>query len=228
MFFAISFLPRLLVGSAVVTNLIDAQNLRHDLSAVGQTFDITAPVIAQLFPNKGLLLLGDRHGVCEFANTTTVTGGIIKCGDIVRVCGTFRPAPATPEPLWADCESVEILSHGPPPRPRPISTLDFLRGTCDQCLSELKGTVKDVFRDELDTLFTFLVLLSDNETIYAPVRFAGPAPLWQDYPPIGSEVSLVGVPMQKSPLNRRHLGRYFIVHDPTSIQILTPAPADSF
>ena len=212
-------------GSAVVTNLIDVQTARQDPSAVKRAFDVTAPVIAQRNPDKSILFLGDEQGVGQFANATALRGSALCAGDIVRVRGTFGPS--YPDHLQANCTSVEVLSHGSPPRPRPITTREFLCGACDNRLSEITGTVKDVFCDELDSTFAFLVLLSDNETIYVPVRI-GPTPVQGELPPVGSEVALVGVPMQTSPLNRRHLGRYFLVHDPAAIRILKPAPDDPF
>lgn len=214
-----------LVTSAVITNLIDVQTARLDHSCAGRTFDVTAPVLNQLYPDKGLLLLGDERGVAEFDNRTDVRDDALRRGDVVRVRGVLRPFGRTS--LHANCQDVRVLTHGPVPQPKPISIKEFLDGRHDYHLSELTGTVKDIFRDELDPMFSFLVLLADDETIYVPLRHAAPN-VRPELPPAGSEVALVGTPMRDGPLNRRYLGRYFFVHDPDSIRILKPAPEDNF
>ena len=212
---------QLLVCASVITNLIEVRN--H--AAVERSFDVTAPFISRLYHDQSLLLLGNENGVAQFNDGTTNRASSYRPGDILRVRGVFRKTNELS--IQADCREIRFLSHGPAPRPVPISAQDFLNGTCDCRLSEITGTVKDIFPDELDPMFTFLVLLSGDETIYAPIRSSQTSSR-QEFPPVGSEITLVGVPTRTSPRNRRHLGRYFLVHDPSSIRILKPAPTDPF
>lgn len=220
-----AILCALFASSTVVTNLIDTQTSRMDLSCTGQAFDVTAPFIARLYHDQSLLLLGNENGVAQFNDGTTNRAAAYRPGDILQVRGVIRRANELA--ILADCREVRFLSHGPAPRPTPISARDFLNGTYDRRLCEITGTVKDIFPDELDPMFMFLVVLSEKETIYAPIRH-DPTSDRRAYPPVGSEIALVGVPSQTSPRNRRHLGRYFLVHDPSSIRILKPAPDDPF
>lgn len=212
-------------STAVITNLIDVQTARRDHSYAGRAFDVTAPVLDQLYPDKWLLLLGDEHGVAELDNRTKVRGDALRRGDIVRVRGVLSLFGRTS--LHANCQEIHVLAHGPLPQPKPISIREFLDGRHDYHLSELTGTVKDIFRDELDPMFSFIVLLADGETIYVPLRHTAPD-IRPELPPIGSEIELIGTPIRTGPLNRRHLGRYFLVQDPDAIRILKPAPDDDF
>lgn len=224
MLLCVPSLCSVLTGFTTITNLVDVQAVRQDFSSVGRTFDVKGSFIARLYHDNSLLLLGNEKGVAQFNDATTNRTVAFRPGDVLHVRGILREANATA--VLADCREISFLSHGPALRPKPISARGLLGGAHDYLLSELTGTIKDIFRDELDSRFAFLVLLSDGETIYAPIR-CPPSSLRQESL-VGSEVAIVGVPIQASPLNRRHLGRHFFVHDPDSIRILKPAPADPF
>ena len=196
-----------------------------NLSCAGQSFDVTAPFIARLYHDQSLLLLGNENGVAQFNDGTTNRTTAYQPGDILHIRGIFHKANELT--LNADCQEIHFLSHGPAPRPIPISARDFLSGSYNYRLCKISGKVKDIFPDELDPMFMFLVLLSEDETIYASIRRKQPLSRLES-PPVGSEIEVIGVPMQISPSNRRHLGRHFLVHDPASIRILKPAPADPF
>lgn len=208
-----------------MTNLVEIERHRQDTASAGRTFDVTAPVATWSGTPDRLLQLGDAAGVAEFNLACVEPEHVIVVGDVVHVTGSFNLTPANV--LHADCRTFELLSHGEPPRAQRISASDFLSGRYDFRLAEIAGTVKDAFPDELDALYSFLVLQTERDTIYVARRHLVPDTL-QTRTLIGADIVARGMPVSSKPFNRLHLGRHFLVSDPSGIRVTRPAAADIF
>lgn len=153
----------------------------------------------------------------------------VRPGDIIRVAGDFRTGSGPFGPrraIDANCLSAEIVGHGTLPRPRPISAAEFKSGSILGQLVSIQGTVRDVFCDEVDANFRFIVLDCGKEQIYVcdenrPV-FDAPSSL-----PLGTHVSIVGICNSDASF-RRHFGSYLSPLDEHSITILHHFTGDIF
>ena len=208
-----------------MTNLVEIELHRHNAKSANRTFDVTAPVITWSGLPDRLLQLGNAQGVAEFNLTCGDPLPVISVGDVVRVTGSLVAAPT--DILHADCHTFEVLAHGDPPQPRRITARDFLSGQYDFRLAEIIGKVKDAFPDELDSKYSFLVLQVELGTIYVACRHSAS----NDFSTaalIGADIAACGMPISAEPINRLHLGRYFLVSSPSCLRIIHPPVADLF
>ncbi|MBQ3340738.1 MAG: sensor histidine kinase [Kiritimatiellae bacterium] len=205
-----------------ITNLVEIEKCRMEVGNSNRTFKVCAPVFARLDAEEGLLLLGDSNGIAQFDHLLSKQGPVPTPGDIVKVSGVFEEKRRNV--LYAVCREMDIVGHGAPPSPKTITPAEFLSGRFDYRLSRITGTVKDIFPDELDANYSFMVIQAAEETLYAACRNLSSAPSFASIH-TGCQVSLVGIPLLKNPINWLHLGRYFHVPDPKGISVTRPVSA---
>ena len=140
-------------------------------------------------------------------------------GDRIRARGTAGAYPTATK--------IDILGHGDPPPPQDATLAEVNGGTLDNRLIRTTGTLIDVFRDEIDPRFIFMVLSADGEYLYLVswnvddmdrlIRLKG------------AVVRVTGFCRSPSVSGRRRsLGRTVNVQQPDGLQVIRPAPADPF
>lgn len=110
------------------------------------------------------------------------------------------------------------------PHAKEVSAVEFLSGACDGHRVTLKASVTDVIRDETNPIFSFLVLVSDGETIYAPIKNAHGAVEGL----VGARIRTTGLCDAYIPEPRRQLGRQLYIASTNDITTILPAPGDMF
>jgi len=193
---------------------------------IGTHFDIEAVVSFPCNSNSCNFAIEDDSGSVVMREASTWPACPLLSGDRICVKGTVERHRRT-EMAIAVSTSVKFIAHGIPPSPSPCSASEFLDGSFDSRLVELHGTVWDVFRDEIDPVWTFLVIRQGRHTIYACYAsdsMAGlPSPTL-----VGAEVSLVGICVHNVPGTRRLIGRYLQIAGPDAITVVRDAPSDPF
>jgi len=111
--------------------------------------------------------------------------------------------------------------------PATVSAAQFLSGAFDG--KRVTGTcvVKDAFRDEINPNYGYLVLLWDNETVYAAVKTAD-TPDADISGLVGAEVAVEGIVSAKLYGQREKLGRNLQIAGRSDIRILRKPTDDPF
>ena len=123
-------------------------------------------------------------------------------GDRVRMAVLAGTSDAAgDDPLG--CLEIAVLSHGEVPKSTPVSIRDFTRNFQPNRHVELTGTVRDVFPDDIDPHYAF-VILQDGED-FAYLAYPGGADQLQAFRALrGSVVAASGVTWGSS---NRHIGK---------------------
>ena len=204
----------------LVTNCADlariaAEAIKTDTNC---EFDIVAKVsYARFHPGYHPLVFEDKTGAVL---THYSESEPIRDGDTIRARGKVGYR-------WIYTHAAKILSHGSPAASCCISLTDISTGRFDYRLVTLKGTVRDVFRDEIDSHYIWLVLASDNQQVYASCSTAPDDDI--DIALLhGAEITLTGVCEPRPHPSRKHLGRSITVGSPKDIRILSDATSKMF
>ena len=163
--------------------------------------------------------VSDKSGSIMMVRKPPLTPELFRAGDVVRLRGVT----VTGERRFAcaDCTNLEVVCHGPVPRPVAITLSGFTDGVCDARLVRLQGTVRDAFRDERSPGFVYLVLSDGNDAAYAA---------FYDYTArnftnlLGCEIAITGVCNPDEGGARHHYGRMLIAPDFGSVEILRTPP----
>lgn len=107
------------------------------------------------------------------------------------------------------------------------SAADFLDGRADMKFLRLTGTVRDVFRDETNPEYTFIILKCDDGFVYAVFRGERDKEDWFKGL-VEAEVSVFGFCDAYVSDKRRYQGRFLYIYDLKDIQVLKAPPADRF
>lgn len=107
------------------------------------------------------------------------------------------------------------------------SAAAFLEGRLDMKFLRLTGTVRDVFRDETNPEYTFIILACDDGFVYAVFRGERDKEDWFKGL-VEAEVSVFGFCDAYVSDKRRYQGRFLYIYDLKDIQILKPPTADRF
>ena len=127
----------------------------------------------------------------------------------------------------ADCTDIDILGHIEPDAPVDATIGDILAGRHHFYPVRVRGTVRDVFIDEIDHGYQQIVLSADRKSI----AFVIPIPKGTVIPIgnlIGAEVRVTGSCLPGSN-GFRHLSKNVLyLHSANDIEIITPPPDDPF
>ncbi len=145
---------------------------------------------------------------------------ILRAGERIRVKGRTRRHDYGQ--VVAFCDTIERLGEGLPPTPKEVSMEVVHSGKTDCQLVKLRGTLREIFHDEIDKNYTYLVLTTDGKLLYAS---AATALLDFRMATIGSEIEITGI-CDPFPIGgRRHLGRLIRISGRDAIKV-SKSPGD--
>ena len=125
--------------------------------------------------------------------------------------------------LW--CDSCEWISNGVAPPVEETSAEKFLSGAEDNRPVMLRGTVRDIFRDENDPRFLYMPLISGGEIVYCAFQ----SPQGDEHKDlVGAEIMVTGVCSPVVYSNRRQIGRALHIRGIEDVKVLKTADADPF
>ena len=230
-------LPTVLFLMSLAAGVARAQaedTILRDVTAVREAVYDTAPRSGrfelEVTVTHGTDDLGGSFAVTDGRGAVTLSDAAlwprekIVAGERLRLEGTVQPT--TLGYNSADAISITRLSRGEPPVTETVSVQDFaLRDFSDQVV-RIEGRVFDVFPDDTDRRFSFLVLVGeDDETVYIPV-LASENDL-SDL--IDARVAVTALAIRdRGGSTKRKLGSNFSHITPERIETLEPAPADPF
>lgn len=218
----------LLQGTAFADVIRTARDLQNavDGGDLDRVFELEARIIQSPKMKLDFFMAEDRTGIVRLSDRRADNSRTLQPGDRVIVSGRTRHAPDS-SLLIAACRTIRLLAHEPLPDAETVSAHDFLRGACDNRRIALRGTVRDVFNDDIDNLYAFMVLDSGEQSVYVSYRGTRDAcSALQDY--IGCEILVSGIGEGTSPGYRLFPVRYFSLGTTNDIRIVRRPSSDRF
>lgn len=174
-------------------------------------FDCTGTVIVPpLYPRAPFYVAYRGRALCFYDLRTDMSAPITEA-DRIRMVGRTEPSGheasrtrSLPNP---NCFAITVLSRGKVPKAAPVDIRDFSRNFRPDRHIELTGTVRDVFPDDIDPHYTF-VILQDGES-FAYLAYPGGAAQLPAFRALrGSVVAASGVTLGT---DNRHIGKKIMV-----------------
>ena len=219
-------LSALIVSSAILTNTVQlaaALNSAKD----GVPFEIEGTVTFPSSPCVSIFALDDPAGSASFEFLPKMRiDSRCTVGDTVRICG-FTEMLKCGRGI-ARGRSIQRIKPGrSKPVPIPVDIPQIRSGTVDNKVVSVHGTVREVFRDEIDPSFNFVILSHQGDTFYSafPGRHADLSRL-SDL--TDAEVSITGLCVASDTSVRAQVGHYVFAQDFDAITIIRNPPADPF
>ena len=211
-----------ITAEAIVTNAAELARLVYREQKTNVAFDIsgTIPISKSVALTVSIYLADDSGGVIVFGQDK-LRPVALQAGDRIRARGHTRPYDFGQ--VVALCESIEIIGHGPSPKPVPVSIEELRSGRFDCRYVKLCGTLRDAFDDEVDGSYTYLVLTCEGKLLYTPApRFKVGDGM------IGAEIEIAGIYDPKPGGGRRYMGPIVSVLSIDSIRLLKASDKDAF
>ena len=225
---AIALLCCRLAAADVVRHIADLSGMTAPSNDVaGCCFDITAKVTLPGIPGKRSFVAEDGSGASWFG-TRHPHICPTNAGDVIRIRGTVVPSSERDRRFAFDATQIDFVRHETPTVPRRVSARELYEDDSLMWrLVNVKGTVYDAFRDELDSPWSLIVLNSDGMSIYIAVYSESATDETLDAF-VGAKVSATGILRGSGSSNRALLEKIIYMHSFASMRILVPPPADPF
>lgn len=212
---------------APITDIPGIINLSDAEFASGRGFDITGTVInfRRCFPKEGvreahysITLHDGEHALLVHGPLPpgTKTGNVIRTvGRTILRDGIFRNNRA---------ERTFAVSSAAPAAIRTVDVtmVDLAGGGYEGRFIRVEGTVKEVFTDEVDPAYVYIVLNVGGSELNA----AAPREDFKIVAPVGATVKITGVYSRLLVSVRRFMGPLLRIVDPDSIVITKPMSSD--
>lgn len=182
-------------------------------------FETTARIIHFKGPDSDGFYADDATGAAHFGDKRPAGAEPLRLGATYRLRGTIW----NKTQFW--CESCELVATGEAPAIAETTAERFLSGAEDNRPVMLRGTVRDIFRDENDPRFLYMPLISGGEIVYC--AFQSPQGDERKYL-VGAEIMVTGVCNPVVYNNRRQIGRTLHIRGIEDVKILKTADADPF
>ena len=190
-------------------------------SSRGLKFDIHATVASpecSSLTQACTFIVFDETGGTLLQNNVADSNVTLRAGDRIHATGEIDVDMGS---TYANCHKLKVESHGQAPHPIKASVRELLAGRHDYSLTTVTGIVRDVFLDEVDKGFIYLILDCEGETLYVPLhrnrhaKFAG-----DDV--IGAEIAITGRCFAHNAGWRKKIGRIFREDGKGNVRILNP------
>ena len=217
---------------AAATNAIrTASGLASALEAgsEGMDFDLTGRVAFIAGPYKSRFILENHGGFAPIMLRRVMLNKIpLAAGDRLHVVGRteFRKG----REVWPVCHSLDRFGPGDAPEPIPVAIGEIDWPAFRYRTIELRGTVLDVFRDEIDLQFVYVAMQCERETVTLSFTDDGDG-RGRLLDLIGREVAAVcscDPGTSSSHASRIHLDTVFTTTGPEAFRLVEPTPSDPF
>ena len=221
-----------ILASLVLTNAADVTRAIRE-RRVGERFHLEGLVTyAYQEKNRQKLMLEDASGIVPIRLPITPLEDIpFNCtpGETVRITG--KTSLGRKDSISARGHTLALVSRGLRPVPPEITIKTLKTGAFDNRYVRVRGTVRDIFRDEIDRDFAFLVLYRDGRHVYATYRIPD-ADNQDDFAffqsLLGADITVTGLIGTNIHGCRRLLGRGVSLHTRDEITVNIPPPEDPF
>ena len=221
LFFVTALLPASRASESVIRTAADLTRIAIHDQTPGATFEFTCRVLTDTTSNIWDFCVEDASGATILRQMRKAPETEVHAGDRIRAHGKILPSPYGH--VCAQCSFIERLSHDSPEPVTEASGADFALGKFDCRPIRITGTVVDAFVDDIDRLYTHLILDCDGVVVYAPCMDIGSADKI-----LGATVSVRGTVHPRTSGARRHIGRTLMIPDENALTVLRPAGKDPF
>ena len=218
-----STLSLLFATACVLTNAIDVTSAVHR-SVKGASFDLRG-MISPYVPNHSCFLITDASGSTRIEYKGNANTEQLQNGDIIRAVGTINPYPSGMG--IAICSQFTVETHRKPPPVAEVSIAEIKSGKYDNLPVKVQGTIKEVFRDDIDPLWYYMILTDGDKSIYMTLH-SDCADLDAVQRMTGAFVAVTGLCAPWDYGFRVTLGRFINLLDFNDIKVIRPAPPDPF
>ena len=186
-------------------------------------FELCGQIISRMTNNYPVAIVRDETGCIPVAfnrglNRQLTSGDRIKCRGWISEWGEGNRSLLV--------NDLTVLAHDQVPTPPEVTPDDIYSGKCDYVIVRLTGTIIDVFQDEANSRFSFIVLSVNGTPINIPSTVISTERLTRL---IGASVAIAGTCSPYCGFGPRAKLEYEVyLNDENDIQILSPAPADPF
>ena len=156
-----------LLTSAILTNLADIASA-VSTARQGQDFRAVGSLLSVSHGKSALVMLSDGIGSTVFRDTTKGRSSLsLSPGNVVQAVGKIGvneygfPA--------ANCNRFSVLSPGSPPEVIHVTAAQLQSKAHAGKLVRVGGTVREVFRDEIDPKYLCLTLTDEGTTFHASI-----------------------------------------------------------
>ena len=213
----------LFASVVMLTNAIDVTSAVHR-SVKGASFDLHG-MISPYVPNHSCFLLTDASGSTRIEYQGNANAEQLQNGDIVHAVGTIDPYPSGMG--IAICSQFTVEAHRKPPPVVKVSIAEIKSGEYDNLPVKVQGTIKEVFRDDIDPLWYYMILTDGDKSIYMTLH-SDCADLDAVQRMTGAFVAVTGLCAPWDYGFRVTLGRFINLLDFNDIEVIRPAPSDPF
>ena len=191
-------------------------------------YRVTATVTCIL--QNAILGITDESGVATLTDFHHNRFDGIRAGDRITASGFTKISTNSLIPT-AYCEKISVLSHGTPPKPIDVTADDFHSGRFDHAYIRIRGVVRDVFLDEIDPSWIYIVIGSGRGSVSTALNISQTDR--SDLTDIeGSEVAISGICRrlrgERRSGSRHMLRRILGIPNMAGIEMLYPPPNDPF
>ena len=187
------------------------------------TIDCTVSVDKHVGEVSSAFFAFDNSASVVFLAGKSLPKIILRAGERIRVKGHTRRHDYGQ--VVAFCNSIERLGEGLPPTPKEVTMEAVHSGKADCQLVKIRGALREIFHDEIDKNYTYLVLTADGKLLYAS---AATALLDFQEAAIGSEIEITGI-CDPFPIGgRRHLGRLIRISGRDAVKVSKSPGDDAF
>ena len=218
--------PTPVLADVIINTVSNLASAVYNGTATGCRYDIVATITKNTPCIK--LARGQTITVCDSTGHFTLlwpdTQHPLKQqpGDRVEITGTVSR-------FYLNAETVTTLSHGPAPAPRRVTTADINNERATDQLVTLEGVLTEVFNDEIDPNFAYLVISDNSGAAYVPYYLHPEDRIETFSRCIGSCVSVTGVCVcHHLQGGRKHIGMELELTDMTDFKHLSPVKPDPF
>ena len=191
-------------------------------------YNVTAVVTCIL--RNAILGIADESGSAVLTDFHHNRFKGIHAGDRITASGFTKISTNSLIPT-AYCEKISVLSHGTPPKPVDVTADDFHSGRFDHAYIRIRGVVRDVFLDEIDPSWIYIVIGSGRGSVSTALNISQTDR--SDLTDIeGSEVAISGICRrlrgERRSGSRHMLRRILGIPNMAGIEMLHPPPNDPF
>lgn len=152
----------------LLTNAVDVARSMVD-RRTDRAFELTGSMTYACSGRCATFGFADSSGFVVLRNDSPLRDSdCFQSGDLIRVCGQIlNDKQSNPSP---SCSKIEIIGHGTPPEPMNTTIAKIHAGEVDCRPIAVRGTVRDVFTDEIDPEWTWLTLNDGKDSLFVVCR----------------------------------------------------------
>ena len=164
-----------LVASLALVLPVSAKQILHTLRQVQdaceqrlnfRSFDCTGTVLIPPSYSRGPFYVTSKDDIFCFYDIRTNRAARIAEGDLVRLVGRIDPGGDIAATTNPNCFEIAVLAQSQMPKPLPLNLEDLTRNYPPNRYVILRGTVRDVFADDIDSHYSFIILEDKNDLAY--------------------------------------------------------------